>query len=550
MVRFIVLATTLAAVPALAQPDVREAADLIRLRLEAAPIVAQVRGERVHSRIVLPQFYLEREFRPAWFDERGFRPQLAALVRALNAADAEGLRPDDYHAGTIARLADSISARRAAGLPVLLQRWVDLDLLLTDAYLIYASHLVSGRLDPESKESIWGARGREVDIGRSLRVALDSNRVEQSLQALLPKHEGYRRLRSRLGELRAIEAAGGWPRITSGPTLRAGDRGARVASLRARLVASGDLGAEAPTPPDSFDATLAAGVRRFQRRHGLPADGVVGPATIAAANIPAAMRIRQLQVNMERWRWLPQSLGDRYLIVNIAGFDLRVVESERPVMKMPVVVGRPYRMTPLMADRISYLVLSPTWTVPRRIAVEDKLPVLRRDPAQLQQQGMRVLRSSDMREVDPATVDWAQVRATTFPYVLRQDPGPQNALGPVKFMFPNPFDVYLHGTPSQELFSRDARAFSSGCIRLEQPLELAELLLRDQPAWTRDAIDRAATGGVPRTVTLRRPVPVHLLYWTAWAEDDGTVHVRPDVYDRDGPVAAGLAAPPPGPFGG
>lgn len=521
-------------------------AEQLRLRLEMAgtPPRVAIGDEIVYSSTVLPAFYEQRGFRPAWLTERGATPQADSLLKMLREAPNEGLRTADYHYTRMERVVRSI--RGAVG-TIDYREWADLDLLLTDAFLIYGAHLVGGRLDPLTIQSGWYAVRREVDLQRVLERALDSGTVAQALRDLLPAHRGYHTLRTGLARYRTIEARGGWRSIPAGSTLRPGDRDARIRLLRARLVGAGDLETATAADPELYDAALAEVVRHYQDRHGLEPDGIIGPATIAELNTTVQQRIDRLEVNLERWRWLPQRLGDRHILVNIAAFDMRVIEGEREAVRMRAVVGRPYRMTPVFSDRMTYLVLAPTWTVPERLAVEDKLPLIRRNPAYVRQQRMRVLRKSNMREVDPAAVNWTGLGPRNFPYVLVQDPGPLNALGRAKFMFPNRHNVYLHDTPSQEHFSLAARAFSSGCIRLERPLDLAQYLLREDTAWTRSRIESVSRGTVERMVPLRRPLPVHLLYWTAWAEADGTIHFRPDIYGRDSRVSAGLDTRAPDP---
>jgi murein L,D-transpeptidase YcbB/YkuD len=283
-------------------------------------------------------------------------------------------------------------------------------------------------------------------------------------------------------------------------------------------------------------------------RHGLTPDGLVGRVSLGALNAPIQDRIDETIVNLERWRWLPESLGNRHVIVNIAGFSLDVVEDAEVTMSMDVVVGRPYRRTPVFSGVISYLVLNPSWEVPSSIAAQDKLPLLRANPGYLREQGYTLLRGwgADERVVNPDEIDWSTVTRRIFDFRMRQAPGPLNALGRVKFMFPNAFSVYLHDTPARELFGETSRAFSSGCIRLSRPLELAELLLSDDPRWSRDAIDGAVSSGVEQTVRLARPIPVHLLYWTAWIDAEGVAQHRADIYGRDSPVLRELRELPPG----
>ncbi len=261
----------------------------------------------------------------------------------------------------------------------------------------------------------------------------------------------------------------------------------------------------------------------------------MGPATLDALNVPVNKRLRQIELNMERWRWLPRNLGKRYILVNIAGFSLDVYEDNRHMMDMRVVVGRQYRRTPVFSKDMTYLVISPYWHIPPNIALKDKLPLIRKNPGYLEQERIRVFHGAgaEMREIDAKTVDWATITGRNFSYRLRQDPGPFNALGRVKFMFPNKYNVYLHDTPSQELFAKTVRTFSSGCIRIEKPIELAEYLLKDYPEWTRERILSTADRRIERTVQIKKPLPVHLLYWTAWIDRDGRMQFRNDIYKRD-----------------
>ncbi|MGB7295570.1 MAG: L,D-transpeptidase family protein, partial [Candidatus Aminicenantales bacterium] len=252
-------------------------------------------------------------------------------------------------------------------------------------------------------------------------------------------------------------------------------------------------------------------------------------------NVSAAERLTQIRANLERWRWITQELGERYILVNVADFRVGVVEAGREVMSMPAVVGRAYRRTPAFSGTMSHLEINPTWTVPPKLAREDILPKVRKDPAYLGQKGFRVFEnwSEGAREIDVSAFDWSLVKAENLPYKFRQDPGPQNSLGRIKFMFPNKFDVYLHDTPERELFNRAVRDFSSGCIRIERPVDLAEYVLRDDPDWTKEKILTAIKGGETRVVNLRNPLGVHLLYWTAWLGEDGRVQFRQDIYLRD-----------------
>jgi murein L,D-transpeptidase YcbB/YkuD len=298
---------------------------------------------------------------------------------------------------------------------------------------------------------------------------------------------------------------------------------------------TGDLVAAPPAALELFDETLARAVRAFQERHGLEVDGVVGPTTRAALNIPVETRVQQIAANMARWRRLPQHLGARYLLVNIPNFTLDVVEQDRVVMSMRTVVGTPQQRTPVFSALLSSLVLSPYWRIPSSIARQEILPRLRREPGYLATQHIKLWRGqgAEAQEVDARRIDWSAVTARHFDYSLRQEPGAHNALGRIKFQFPNAYSVYMHDTPQRALFARPVRAFSHGCVRLEQPIALAEYLLRDEPYWTRDRVLATIARGVERYVPLPAALPVHLVYWTAWVTDAGTLHFRPDIYGHD-----------------
>ncbi len=494
-----------------------------------------VAGESIHSPSALPAFYERRLFAPAWTTNSGLNGPGVELLSLVGRVAIDGLDPLDYHLVGL----DRLLAREASESSVDL--WADVDILLTDAFLTLAGHLVSGRVDPETFDSEWSAQRREVDIGQVLEKAVSAAAPEAALRGLHPSHSGYFLLRAALETYRGLVAAGGWEPIAEGPILRPGDNDPRIPALRARLRVT-DRSVSLGATPELYDDDLIAAVVRFQLRHGLGSDGVVGEKTLAALNVAAEERVRQIELNLERWRWLPQDLGSRYVLVNIPDFRLVVVEEEKTVLEMRVAVGRRYRRTPVFSDTMRYLVVNPSWDVPRKLAVQDKLPEIQKDASYLERMGFLVVQGwgADQVLVDPASVDWSQITPSQFPYHLRQLPGPLNALGRIKFMFPNRFNVYLHDTPDRRVFLASERDVSSGCIRLEQPRALADLLLSGSPRWTTEVIDATLAGGKETTMTLERPVPVHLLYWTAWADAEGTVHFRRDLYGRDQALAEAL----------
>ncbi|WP_176521836.1 L,D-transpeptidase family protein [Longimonas halophila] len=498
----------------------------------------------IHTAATLTAYYANHDFVPVWVTERGPRMRVHSLRNALRRADREGLSPADYHVealqSTLAELRTEEDADRRQAL------LVDLEIQATEAFLLYGMHLLTGRVDPEELAPSWNIQPRRADLVAVLdAIATKQQRVHSALDTLRPDDPGYSTLVEALRTYRGYAEEGGWTPIDAGPSLKQEDQGERVAQLRSRLAIT-----DAPVPdttnPDTtdayFDDHLHEAVVVFQERHGLTPDGVVGPATLRALNVSAEARAEQVRVNLERWRWLPTDLGARHVRVNIAAFELEVVEDDEPVLNMRVVVGRPYRQTPVFSDAISYLVLSPYWHVPNSIATRDKLPEFQRDPSLVTRQGFQVFDSwsAQAQPLDPLAINWGELSERTFPYRLRQNPSPANALGRVKFMFPNPHNVYLHDTPTRSTFAQAERGFSSGCIRLEHPLELAEYLLSDVPGWDRARIDRNAQRTEEATVVLPERVPVHLLYSTAWADADGVVHFRNDVYDRDKAVGHAL----------
>ena len=524
-------------------------AERIRTRIEDAGVVAELRagGEPVYESLVLPSFYERRLYRPAWSDERGPTRLADDLVGALRRADLEGLRSEDYHLAGIDALLAGVRADAKRDPAIAPDRWAELDLLLTDAFLVYGAHLLAGRVNPETLRPEWLAHPRSADIAAVLEAALASGNIGVMLETLAPPQHGYRRLREALARYREVAASGGWPAIPDRSTLQLGDSGPPVVALRERLRLEDDLGPAAQQDTALFDDGVEQALKKFQRRHGLAADGAVGAATRAELNVRVERRVEQLELNLERWRWLPKDLGRRHIIVNIAAFELEVVDEEAMVLSMRVVVGRPFDRTPVLSDTMRYIVLNPYWHVPRNIAAGELLAKVRQDPSYLARFKLRVFPNSgpDAREVDPTTVDWSAITPARFPFRLRQDPGPLNALGRVKFMFLNKYNVYLHDTPARPLFDESQRDFSHGCIRIEQPIELAVYLLRQDPRWNRDALLGALAEAVDRTVPLPEPMPIHLLYWTAWADEDGTIQFRRDIHGRDAPLLRALRAPPP-----
>ena len=438
-------------------------AELLRQRLETLQQDpdATLAGEHIAATAFLSQFYARRGFRPAW----NTPAKVHELIAVIESIEDEGLSPGDYHF-------DALAAGRGA-----MRSNVDFDIVLSDALVRLAAHLRFGKVDAEALDPNWNM-GRDPGIADpvgALQDAIDASSLRAYIDRQIPRQDFYQRLKQALARYRAIAAAGGWPKVPSGPSLKPGMLDPRVRLVRQRLAAEGDTAPGAPLARSDFDNELAEAVKRFQRRHGLVTDGIVGRRTRAAMNVPAINRVDQIRANLERSRWVFTEPSGDFIAVNIAGFRLYLVRDNRLAWSTDVTVGRTYRKTPVFKAAMEYIVLNPTWTVPPVILRNDILPKARANPDYLEEKGY-VLLDQAGRPVPLAQVDWPNARPGNFPYIVRQPAGPDNALGRVKFIFPNPHMVFLHDTNHPELFQHQQRTFSSGCIRVKDPLELAERL--------------------------------------------------------------------------
>ncbi|TVQ27810.1 MAG: peptidoglycan-binding protein [Wenzhouxiangella sp.] len=534
---------------ALADGELRER---LRHRLETLyqPGELVAGGQVLMAATPLRTLYEQRGWEPIWFGPDALPTAIQSqLGDAIALAARHGLEPDHYHRQVLASLLKH--GRWSSSSPGDRGVLVDIELLASDALLTLGHHLLHGRVDPETIDPGWLIERTAPDLFEELAGRQSAGEINLTaiLEGLAPRYPEYQALVERLALQRALAGNGDWSVIASGPLLRPGDVDPRLAVIRQRLRHLGDLDSAVTGDEESsgpYDSALEAGVVAFQRRHGLEPDGVIGPRTLSALNTSPQERIDQLRANIERWRWLPRQLGEEHILVNIAGFDMKVRKDGETLMTQRVVVGTPFRRTPVFTGRMTYLVLNPSWEVPHRLAVQDQLPRIRADKDYLERMGFAVLQGwgGEERRIDPASVDWQVLSARNFPYRLRQAPGAENALGRVKFMFPNRHNVYLHDTPARGLFARDERAFSSGCIRIEDPGRLTRWLLSERSGiMPVERIEAILESGRETTIRLDRPLPVHLLYWTAWVDDQGRVHYRRDIYQRDQALIDALNEP-------
>ena len=509
--------------------------DALRDRIEAlsstrGPTVA---GAPIAAMPLISAIYELRAYEPAWKDPK----MVEELLDQVEGSAYHGLNPSDFHVRQIRESLEAGARNRDAN------SRADTEILCTDALARLGVTLKFGKLDAKRLDPAWNF-DREIEFEDPVKVfndALNSKRISAALENVDPDTEFYDRLRRALVRYRDIEQKGGWPTVSEGPGLKLGAKDERVISLRKRLRMTADLKGAEPADPNVFDDHLEAAVKHFQTRHGIDADGKVGPRTLEELNTTVDARIDQIRATLERFRWVFRELPEDYVIVDIAGYNAHLVRHERTIWSTRVQVGKPYHMTPVFRDTMQYIDFNPTWTIPPGILRNETLPRVRKDPEYLSRNNMSVVTHSG-EIIDPSTVDWAATASGKFPYMIRQEPGPDNALGRVKFMFPNQYMVYLHDTPSKGLFARAERAFSHGCIRTQNPFELATLLLEDQ-GWDRARVDEVVDSLENTRVDLEKPIAVLLLYWTAEADADGTVQFRRDVYNRDAPIIEGLDQP-------
>ena len=500
----------------------------------------------------LVRVYEAQAFAPLWIDATG-RPGRDAqdALLLLGGAANDGLDPADYHAEALDRLASSLET--GPGRPV--SELATFDAGLTANVLRYLRELHSGRIDPRAVGFRVTTPTDHQDVAALLQTALANHRMADAASSLAPSLPLYRALRTTLAQYRSLAAnpALRTPAASATP-VRPGQSFTGISELYRWLEALGDLSSDVPAPDEraAYEGAIVEGVQRFQARHGLAVDGVIGKSTWATLQTPLASRVRQIELALERLRWLPHVGDDRFVVVNIPMFRLWAWDSMAPngvpSLGMGVIVGRAFNtQTPVFVEQMRYLIFRPYWNIPPSITRHEILPAIERDPGYLERQNMEIVSGpgDDARPVAVTTTSLEQLRRGRLR--VRQRPGPENSLGLVKFVFPNNENVYLHGTPASGLFSRARRDFSHGCVRVEEPIALAEWALKDQAEWTREAIVMAMNGDVSRRVNLGRPIQVILFYITAVvAPENGAVHFANDIYGHDARLDQALRRRQPG----
>lgn len=511
------------ALPAIAQEG--NLKDKFEPKAQAQRDARHTAGERALNDAI-KDFYAKREFKPLWFDGSGLSPQGKALLATLARSDDHGISPGTYGMPKLGERAAKANAKERE----------ELEIELTIAFLGYAGDIVSGTVSNPRRVGGTFRDAKRPEAKKLLDDAAAAQDMAKFLDELPPDLRRYKQVQKALAKFREYEKKGGWPSVAAGPTLKIGMKNPRVGQVKRRLLVTGEL-ASIEGDADTFDGALLLAVKKFQLRHGLLDDGNVGAGTIAELNVTAKQRVDQLVINLERRRWLAGYLGERYIYVNIADHDLKIVEKGKTVYTSRVVVGRPYHETPVFSATMRYIELNPYWNVPYSIATQELLPVIKKVPGYLQSNDYLLLtRMGDNNSaIDPGSVNWSQYGPGNFPFQIRQKPGPRNALGTTMFMFPNPHNVFIHDTPIRSIFNLEDRYFSHGCVRVQNPWNLAIFLLKNQDngQWNEAKIRKVVETRDQTRVNLKEPIAVHITYLTAWADPDGTVHFRKDAYKRD-----------------
>jgi murein L,D-transpeptidase YcbB/YkuD len=492
-------------------------------------------GIILFSQIELPKFYTNRDFELAWSDKKNRNDLLVSIESAFD----EGLNPEDYHLERITDLLNKSKYQKLSDFDR-----VDMDLLMTDALVLYASHLISGKVEQSKLRSKWDIElnARPANIDSLLTVTLHNKKVKVALEDVKPKHYLYKLMKFNLKEYRRIEKNGGWSEIEEGESLKKDMKDKRILQIRKYLLITKDLKVSNVENDSLFDETLEIAVKKFQNRHNLTIDGVIGKGTLEQMNIPVTDRIEMIRINLERLRWVFHQPDNDFLLVNIAGFYVKRFKNRKEIFSSRVIVGKYHKESPIFKGEMTYIVINPTWTLPYSIATHETLPKLKKDPGYLSAKHMEIMDRKGTI-LNPDSIDFNQYSTGNFPFIVRQKAGPWNALGQVKFIFPNKYAVYLHDTPSRGLFNRQDRAFSHGCIRTENKWELLMSLMNDPEVWNMDKINEILESGETTTINLPEPINIYIMYWTSRVDQENNLYFMKDVYKRDGAVKNALNEP-------
>jgi len=527
-----VLLFSLCLLPIQATAETSEQQLFIQQRLEYLHLGTEekIGSDTLYAADLLSELYQANQFQLLWTRQ----DTVDQLLAAIRGCVQEGLIPDDYHLHAIITSGEILKLNPSFG------RQVEYDLLLSDALILLGNHKTYGKVKEPLNQAMPAAHPFPPAFYLD---SIKSGTLSKALENLSSDHQVYADLKYALEKYRKIASSGGWPSVPLGPSLKLGMHDDRVIALRSRLIITGEL-SQLGSDPSLFDTDLSIAIKSFQTQHYMEADGVPGKTTLVEMNRSVAERINQIRVDLERTRWVLHDLPPSYLIVDIAGFWVKYYQNGILAWSSKVIVGQPVHQTPILRSAVTYLVLNPTWTIPSSIAKKEIIPEIVKNKYYIKKEHLRVL-SSNGDEIDPSTIHWRQYGYKTFPYTFRQDPGNDNSLGLIKFIFPNLYQVYLHDTPSKILFDRTKRAFSHGCIRTQNPLELGKLLIANDIGNPINSanFDQILASGKTTTVPLIQPLSIFLLYWTTSIHGHD-VWFKPDLYSRNQDVQVALDGPP------
>lgn len=497
-----------------------------------APTRAYCYDKKRCDTILVSAFYIGNKFTPVWQTNNQVTPLAVELISILKNANQEGLNLDEYHISKIDLLLEQIKHNNKS-----LKLQADFELTLTNAFLLYTSNLAFGKINTQRVYPGWIIKKRNFNLTSLLNKTIETQNLSFAMLAVSPKYEGYNKLREQLNKYQKIWQNGGLKKTPNGNSLKIGDKGSRVKILNNRLIATGELQESQTQNISIYSKETKKAILQFQQNNWLKVTGMVDKKTLDALNTPINELIKIISMNMDRMRYLPDNLGEHYIWVNIPDFSLNIIESGNVVSHMSIIVGKKGTKSCILDSQISYIEVNPYWNIPKTIAIKDILPKLRESPDYLQKKNIITYKNKvgSQNIVKSESIDWSKITSLNFDYIFRQQPGEQNSLGKIKFVFANDCGIYLHDTPERNLFKNQRRDYSHGCIRISKPLELAGYLLKNQTRYTLDDIESQMDSGKRKIVTLRMPEDIHVVYFTSWVDESGNLQFRPDIYKIDNP---------------
>lgn len=512
--------------------DVNENVKLV-LQKRLIKVIYSVNREVLSSPFELLEYYKKDSYTPVWLGKKRQLSIVDSLISKIKESVFEGLNPSDYHLLELERLNSYIRIYKGQNDdPNFISSCADFEILLTDAFFTYASHLYAGKTRSTKYNKERKIHLKSISLIDSLKVAANQKKTKKTLNHFSCIHPSYQKLKVVLQKYIEIKNKGGWILLPTGLKLKMGDKNSHVLLLRRRLNVLHD---EKNMSDSVFDNSLERLVKNIQSSYGLEDNGIVDSYTIKALNVSVEERITQISLNMERWRWLPHQMPQLYVMVNTAGFVLDLIENNQSVLNMKIIAGTTTHHTPIFSANMTYMVLNPWWDIPPSIARNEIIPKTKRNPSYLKQENIKVYKSRKEggHEISAQSINWESVNPKTASYRFRQTPGSWNALGQIKFIFPNPYNIYLHDTPGKNLFAKTVRTFSHGCIRIEKPLDLATYILRNDSSWTREKLISTINSKKEKKIVLDYPVKVYVCYYTSWVDEQNNACFRSDIYGYD-----------------